>query len=127
STQLTQVSHIYQTEPLPYTNQPKFLNLYIHIHTQFNPQSFLKSSLTTQQQLHPKTQIPSAPTTLHIHILLFPHQIIQQHNLSLPHPTIKQPSFLLIPLNHIPTKQIQPISNKTIPQLLLPHNTLKKY
>ena len=125
--QVTQVSHIYETEPVGYTNQPKFLNLCIEIETELNPQSLLKCCLTTEQQLHRKREIRWGPRTLDIDILLFGDQIIEQDNLSVPHPRMKERSFVLIPLNDIATKQIEPISNKSIGQLVVPDNSVKKY
>ena len=125
--QVTQVSHIYETEPVGYTNQPKFLNLCIEIETELNPQSLLKCCLTTEQQLHRKREIRWGPRTLDIDILLFGDQIIEQDNLSVPHPRMKERSFVLIPLNDIATKQREPISNKSIGQLVVPDNSVKKY
>ena len=40
---------------------------------------------------------------------------------------MKERSFVLIPLNDIATKQIEPISNKSIGQLVVPDNSVKKY
>ena len=125
--QVTQVSHIYETEPVGYTNQPKFLNLCIEIETELNPQSLLKCCLTTEQQLHRKREIRWGPRTLDIDILLFGDQIIEQDNLSVPHPRMKERSFVLIPLNDITTKQIKPKSNKRSRQLVVPDNSVKKY
>ena len=65
------------------------------------------------------------PRTLDIDILLFGDQIIEQDNLSVPHPRMKRRSFVLIPLNDIATKQIEPISNKSIGQLVVPDNSVK--
>ena len=65
------------------------------------------------------------PRTLDIDILLFGDQIIEQDNLSVPHPRMKERSFVLIPLNDIATKQIEPISNKSIGQLVVPDNSVK--
>ena len=92
-----------------------------------NPQSLLKCCLTTEQQLHRKREIRWGPRTLDIDILLFGDQIIEQDNLSVPHPRMKERSFVLIPLNDIATKQIEPISNKSIGQLVVPDNSVKKY
>lgn len=125
--QVTQVSHIYETEPVGYTNQPKFLNLCIEIETELNPQSFLKCCLATEQQLHRKREIRWGPRTLDVDILLFGDQIIEQDNLSVPHPRMKERSFVLIPLNDIATNQIEPISNKSIGQLVVTDNSVKKY
>lgn len=125
--QVTQVSHIYETEPVGYTNQPKFLNLCIEIETELNPQSLLKCCLATEQQLHRKREIRWGPRTLDVDILLFSDQIIEQDNLSVPHPRMKERSFVLIPLNDIATNQIEPISNKSIGQLVVTDNSVKKY
>lgn len=125
--QVTQVSHIYETEPVGYTNQPKFLNLCIEIETELNPQSLLKCCLATEQQLHRKREIRWGPRTLDVDILLFGDQIIEQDNLSVPHPRMKKRSFVLIPLNDIATNQIEPISNKSIGQLVVTDNSVKKY
>ncbi|MDS3947915.1 2-amino-4-hydroxy-6-hydroxymethyldihydropteridine diphosphokinase [Staphylococcus epidermidis] len=125
--QVTQVSHIYETEPVGYTNQPKFLNLCIEIETELNPQSLLKCCLATEQQLHRKREIRWGPRTLDVDILLFGDQIIEQDNLSVPHPRMKERSFVLIPLNDIATNQIEPISNKSIGQLVVTDNSVKKY
>ena len=115
--QVTQVSHIYETEPVGYTNQPKFLNLCIEIETELTPQSFLKCCLATEQQLHRKREIRWGPRTLDVDILLFGDQIIEQDNLSVPHPRMKERSFVLIPLNDIATNQIEPVSytHQTLP------------
>ena len=125
--QVTQVSHIYETEPVGYTNQPKFLNLCIEIETELNPQSLLKCCSATEQQLHRKREIRWGPRTLDVDILLFGDQIIEQDNLSVPHPRMKERSFVLIPLNDIATNQIEPISNKSIGQLVVTDNSVKKY
>lgn len=125
--QVTQVSHIYETEPVGYTNQPKFLNLCIEIETELNPQSLLKCCLATEQQLHRKREIRWGPRTLDVDILLIGDQIIEQDNLSVPHPRMKERSFVLIPLNDIATNQIEPISNKSIGQLVVTDNSVKKY
>lgn len=125
--QVTQVSHIYETEPVGYTNQLKFLNLCIEIETELNPQSLLKCCLATEQQLHRKREIRWGPRTLDVDILLFGDQIIEQDNLSVPHPRMKERSFVLIPLNDIATNQIEPISNKSIGQLVVTDNSVKKY
>ncbi|MCD8926315.1 2-amino-4-hydroxy-6-hydroxymethyldihydropteridine diphosphokinase [Staphylococcus epidermidis] len=125
--QVTQVSHIYETEPVGYTNQPKFLNLCIEIETELNPQSLLKCCLATEQQLHRKREIRWGPRTLDVDILMFDDQIIEQDNLSVPHPRMKERSFVLIPLNDIATNQIEPISNKSIGQLVVTDNSVKKY
>mgnify|MGYP001507533588 FL=1 len=125
--QVTQVSHIYETEPVGYTNQPKFLNLCIEIETELNPQSLLKCCLTTEQQLHRKREIRWGPRTLDIDILLLDNQIIEQDNLSVTNHIMKERSFVLIPLNDIATNQIEPISNKSIGQLVVPDNSVKKY
>ncbi|WP_186311914.1 2-amino-4-hydroxy-6-hydroxymethyldihydropteridine diphosphokinase, partial [Staphylococcus aureus] len=62
---LSNISPIYQTAPLPYTHQPNFLNFSLQIQTTLTLLQLFQSSFNTQQSLHPITNQPSPPTTLH--------------------------------------------------------------
>ena len=50
--EVTQISDIYETEPVGYTEQPLFLNLCVEIETNLNPQDLLARCLDVEQQLH---------------------------------------------------------------------------
>lgn len=67
------------------------------------------------------------PRTLDVDILLYGNQIIEEENLTVPHPRMNERSFVLIPLNDIASNQIEPRSNQTIGNLVTADDTVKKY
>lgn len=125
--EVTQVSDIYETEPVGYIEQPNFLNLCIEIETTLDPQSLLTCCLKTEHQLHRVRVVRWGPRTLDVDILLYGNQIIEDDNLSVPHPRMNERSFVLIPLNDIASKQIEPRSQQTIGSLVMKDESVKKY
>ena len=107
---VTSVSPIYETEPVGYTDQPQFLNLCIEIETTLKPQELLKRCLETEQALHRVRKIRWGPRTLDVDILLYGNEIIEEDNLIIPHPRMVERAFVLIPLNDIASKHIEPLS-----------------
>lgn len=124
---VTQVSDIYETEPVGYTEQPNFLNLCVEIETTLAPRELLSCCLETEQQLHRVRVVRWGPRTLDVDILLYGNQIIEEENLTVPHPRMNERSFVLIPLNDIASNEIEPRSNQTIGNLVTADDTVKKY
>lgn len=124
---VTDISSIYETDPVGYTDQPKFLNLCIEIETTLTARQLLTCCLDTEQELHRVRKIRWGPRTLDIDILLYGNNIIEENDLVVPHPRMVERAFVLIPLNDIASKQIEPRSNKTIGSIVTEDNTVKKY
>ncbi|MCU7257982.1 2-amino-4-hydroxy-6-hydroxymethyldihydropteridine diphosphokinase [Pseudomonas aeruginosa] len=121
------VSPIYETEPVGYTDQPQFLNLCIEIETTLKPQELLKRCLETEQALHRVRKIRWGPRTLDVDILLYGNEIIEEDNLIIPHPRMVERAFVLIPLNDIASKHIEPRSQRLIENLVTADSTVKRY
>lgn len=124
---VTSISPIYETEPVGYTDQPQFLNLCIEIETTLNPQELLKRCLETEEALHRVRKIRWGPRTLDVDILLYGNEIIEEDNLIIPHPRMAERAFVLIPLNDIASKHIEPRSQKLIENLVIADSTVKRY
>ena len=124
---VTSVSSIYETEPVGYTDQPQFLNLCIEIETTLKPQELLKRCLETEQALHRVRKIRWGPRTLDVDILLYGNEIIEEDNLIIPHPRMVERAFVLIPLNDIASKHIEPRSQRLIENLVTADSTVKRY
>lgn len=124
---VTSISPIYETEPVGYTDQPQFLNLCIEIETTLNPQELLKRCLETEEALHRVRKIRWGPRTLDVDILLYGNEIIEEDNLIIPHPRMTERAFVLIPLNDIASKHIEPRSQKLIENLVIADITVKRY
>lgn len=124
---VTSVSPIYETEPVGYTDQPQFLNLCIEIETTLKPQELLKRCLETEQALHRVRKIRWGPRTLDVDILLYGNEIIEEDKLIIPHPRMVERAFVLIPLNDIASKHIEPRSQRLIENLVTADSTVKRY
>ncbi|REB90440.1 2-amino-4-hydroxy-6-hydroxymethyldihydropteridine diphosphokinase, partial [Staphylococcus pseudintermedius] len=58
------ISPNYETKPVGYTEQPEYLNLYLHIQTQLSAQDLLKVGLETEAELHRVRQVRWGPRTM---------------------------------------------------------------
>ncbi|RIL73104.1 2-amino-4-hydroxy-6-hydroxymethyldihydropteridine diphosphokinase [Staphylococcus devriesei] len=125
--EVVNVSPIYETAPVGYTEQPNFLNLCIEIATELTPQALLKSCFEVEQRLHRVRKIRWGPRTLDVDILLYEDNIIEEDNLVVPHPRMSERAFVLIPLNDIASDKIEPRSQKPIRDLVIADDTVKKY
>ncbi|PHK48851.1 2-amino-4-hydroxy-6-hydroxymethyldihydropteridine diphosphokinase [Staphylococcus edaphicus] len=125
--EVTQTSPIYETEPVGYLDQPRFLNQCIEVHTSLNPHELLKACLDTEQQLHRVRDIRWGPRTIDVDILLYGEHTINETDLVVPHPRMKERAFVLIPLNDIAANMIEPNLNRKIGSLVTSDDSVKKY
>ncbi|WP_436855922.1 2-amino-4-hydroxy-6-hydroxymethyldihydropteridine diphosphokinase [Staphylococcus caeli] len=124
---VTKTSPIYETEPVGFVDQPQFLNQCIEIETSLAPHDLLKECLDVEQQLHRVREVRWGPRTLDVDILLYGDHILEEAELTIPHPRMLERAFVLIPLNDIAKDTIEPRSNKTIGTLVTTDDSVKKY
>ncbi|HBO6125580.1 TPA: 2-amino-4-hydroxy-6-hydroxymethyldihydropteridine diphosphokinase, partial [Pseudomonas aeruginosa] len=87
----------------------------------------LKRCLEAEEALHRVRKIRWGPRTLDVDILLYGNEIIEEDNLIIPHPRMTERAFVLIPLNDIASKHIEPRSQKLIENLVIADSTVKRY
>jgi len=109
--QVIKKSSIYETDPVGYTEQNLFLNMVVKIITDLSPFDLLSYILQIENEHGRKREIKWGPRTLDLDILLYNNENIETEQLFVPHPRMKERSFVLIPLFEIE------------PQLQLPHET----
>ncbi len=91
-----------ETEPVGGPpHQGLFLNGVIKIETQFSPHELLTLIHQIESQLHRVRNIENGPRTIDIDILIFDQLTINEPNLKIPHPRIKEREFVLKPLAEI--------------------------
>ena len=125
--QVSQISSVYETEPVGYVDQPNFLNLCVEVKTELTPQQLLQRCFYTEQQLHRVRDIRWGPRTLDVDILLYEDEIIEEENLIVPHPRMRERAFVLTPLNDIAADVVEPRTQLSISELVIPDDTVKKY
>lgn len=95
---ITKKSKLYETKAWGYKEQADFLNMCIEIETSLNPYELLNACQAVEKDLNRERKIRWGPRTIDVDILFFNDIILQEENLEIPHPRIKERAFVLIPL-----------------------------
>ena len=98
---LKNVSNIYETEPVGYTDQDGFLNLAAAVDVGISPQAFLQEMQNIESCLERERIIKWGPRTIDIDILTFGDRTLSSLSLTIPHPMMFERAFVLIPLRDI--------------------------
>jgi 2-amino-4-hydroxy-6-hydroxymethyldihydropteridine diphosphokinase len=127
--QVRESSHVYETQPWGVTDQPAFLNMVIQGETHQKPQILLKSLKLLETRLG---RLPSArygPRKIDIDILFYGALVLNTPELTIPHPSLHERAFVLVPLADLAADLLHPVLGKPIRQLLAELNTsgVKRY
>ncbi len=94
-------SSTYESDPVGYTDQPRFLNLVLGIETELPPERLLDTVLGVEKQLGRIRTFPNAPRTLDIDILFHGGRSLHSERLTLPHPRYSKRAFVVVPLEEV--------------------------
>lgn len=98
---LVKTSGIYLTEPVGYLDQPDFYNMVVQMETDFVPRKLLEICQAIEQESGRVREIPWGPRTLDIDILFYGERLVEEEDLQIPHPRLKERAFVLVPLQEI--------------------------
>ncbi|HCY7593205.1 TPA: 2-amino-4-hydroxy-6-hydroxymethyldihydropteridine diphosphokinase [Staphylococcus aureus] len=124
---VSNISPIYETAPVGYTEQPNFLNLCVEIQTTLTVLQLLECCLKIEECLHRVRKERWGPRTLDVDILLYGEEMIDLPKLSVPHPRMNERAFVLIPLNDIAANVIEPRSKLKVKDLVFVDDSVKRY
>lgn len=124
---VSNISSIYETAPVGYTEQPNFLNLCVEIQTTLTVLQLLECCLKIEECLHRVRKERWGPRTLDVDILLYGEEMIDLPNLSVPHPRMNERAFVLIPLNDIAANVIEPRSKLKVKDLVFVDDSVRRY
>jgi 2-amino-4-hydroxy-6-hydroxymethyldihydropteridine diphosphokinase len=117
---VTAQASFYQTEPVGYAAQPRFVNAAVALQTGFAPLELLDHLLAIEREFgRDRTQsIAKGPRTLDLDLLLVDGIILNHERLTLPHPEMARRRFVLAPLAEIAPAAVHPSLGKTVSALL---------
>jgi 2-amino-4-hydroxy-6-hydroxymethyldihydropteridine diphosphokinase len=99
--QVGKVSSVYESSPVGVTAQPDFLNLVVQVTTKHAPQELLAECLRLETDLGRERRERWGPRTIDIDLLLYGDTRINDESLTVPHPRMRERSFVLAPLAEI--------------------------
>lgn len=98
NTKILKASHIYETEPVGITAQPRFLNANILVETDISPMALLGACLGIEAAFGRERTVKNAPRIIDLDLLIFEGMKSESFELTLPHPRILQRAFVMVPL-----------------------------
>jgi 2-amino-4-hydroxy-6-hydroxymethyldihydropteridine diphosphokinase len=115
---VTQVSSIYETQPVDFLDQAWFLNCVVQGETRSQPLELLLALRGIEAAMGSKKDFPKGPRLIDIDILLYGDDTIDLAELQVPHPRMLQRRFVLIPLAEIVPNLRHPTWPSTVAELL---------
>lgn len=107
-TRLVARSSLYRTAPIGVGEQPDYLNAVIAIETRLAPLTLLEALLAIEIEGGRTRPFIRAPRTLDLDLLLYGEQLIDEPELSVPHPRMHLRAFVLAPLAEIAPELVVP-------------------
>lgn len=116
-------SSLYSTAPVGIAAQPRFVNAVVALETELPPLQLLDALLEVERAFgrDRASEPANGPRTLDLDILLYGDLCIDEPHLAIPHPRMAERAFVLVPLNEIAPRAVDPRSGSTVGELLRRH------
>lgn len=92
------VSPVFETEPVGFTEQPRFLNAVFGLETTLSPEDLLHTLQRIELRFGRERTVRWGPRTLDLDLLAFEGEGRDTEELTLPHPRLFERAFVLVPL-----------------------------
>ncbi len=115
---IVRASSLYDTEPVGSPGQPHYLNGVVQIETHMPPRQLLWNLLLIERRLGRVRTQRWGPRTLDLDLLLYGDQVLDEPELTLPHPRLTQRSFVLVPLVELDPLALHPVTGQTFLSIL---------
>jgi len=113
------ISTFHDTAPVGVGPQPTFLNATAVGETSLSARALLETLLAVEQDLGRERPFPGAPRTVDLDLILYGDAIIDEApSLIVPHPRFRERRFVLEPLAEIAPDWRDPVTGKTVEELL---------
>ncbi len=112
-------SHVYETPPWGYEDQPPFLNMVVKAETDLEPEELLTYLKQIEAGLGREKSIRWGPRLIDLDILFYDDLIIDTPPLVIPHPRLHERGFVLVPLADVAADYVHPVLGEFVWELLL--------
>lgn len=109
-----------ETEPVGVGEEHRpYLNAAVVGTTQLSARHLLDRLLEIEEEQGRVRPYPMAPRTLDLDLILYGDSVIEESGISVPHPRFRARAFVLAPLAEIAPEMIDPVTGKTVRELLV--------
>jgi 2-amino-4-hydroxy-6-hydroxymethyldihydropteridine diphosphokinase len=113
------VSSFHDTEAVGVAaGQPRFLNAAAVGETTLSAHAVLDVLLAVELAFGRERPYPGAPRTIDLDLILYGGEVIELPGLTIPHPRFRDRRFVLEPLAELAPEWVDPVTGKTIAELL---------
>lgn len=115
---ITAISPVYSTEAWGVTDQPTFLNVCLAASTTLSPHEVLQLAKNIETEMGRQPTRRWGPRLIDVDILFYDKQVIQDEELTIPHPRLAERAFVLAPLADIIPDFRHPQTGETVEEML---------
>lgn len=117
---INQQSAIFETEAWGFESDSNFFNQVIILESNLEPTQLIDSCLKIEKKMGRERNRTGnyESRIIDVDILFYGDSIVNEDNLSIPHPLLQKRRFILEPLNEIAPDFIHPVLGKSISKLL---------
>lgn len=115
---IIQEAPVYETDPVGGPAQGKFLNTVWEIQTTLSARELLNVLLKIESDLGRVRSVQNAPRTIDLDLLFYGDSVINEPDFKVPHPRLYERWFVLKPLWDVRADFIDPVSHKSVCELL---------
>lgn len=98
---LKAISSLYRTAPVGLKHQPDFINAVVAVDTRLGPRELLDELFALEARFGRERSVKNAPRTLDLDLLLHGDTVLDDPELTLPHPRMHERAFVLAPLAEV--------------------------